>query len=204
MKKLTSAVLIILLVAGCVTSLNPPEFLMTSGRIHGLFAKAKERAVRANLPIIFMPHGREPHSAGGVTIDIDFQNISGKTMRSIVFSITPYDKNGNQVSCEVSKKCATELTATGYFRADNAFYSRSWENVWYSSTIKYLQVNAVAITYLDDSTQTIKNPDDLYKMAIHADTKSYIYWWSGYPIGSRETQDLKPASPAPLRSEPIQ
>jgi hypothetical protein len=204
MKKLTSAVLIILLVAGCVTSLNPPEFLMTSGRIHGLFAKAKERAMRANLPIIFMPHGREPHSAGGVTVDIDFQNVSGKTIRSVVFTLTPYDQNGNQVACEVSKKCETELNATGYFRSDGGFYSRNWENVWYSSTIKYLQVNAVAITYLDNSTQTIKNPDDLYKMAIHADTKSYIYWWSGYPIGSRETQDLKPASPAPLRSEPIQ
>jgi hypothetical protein len=151
-----------------------------------------------------MTHGREPHSAGGVTVDIDFQNVSGKTIRSVVFTLTPYDQNGNQVACEVSKKCETALNATGYFRPDGGFYSRNWENVWYSSTIKYLQVNAVAITYLDDSTQTIKNPDDLYKMAIHADTKSYIYWWSGYPIGSKPAQEIKPASPVPLRSEPIQ
>jgi hypothetical protein len=204
MKQLTSAVLMILLVAGCVTSLNPPEFLMTSGRIHGLFAKAKERAVRANLPIIFMPHGREPHSAGGVTVDIDFQNISNKTMRRVAFTITPYDEKGIQIAGENNKNSETELTAEGYFRSEGGYYSRNWENVWYSSTIKYLQVNAVTITYLDDSTLTISNPDDLYKMAIHADTKSYLYWWSGYPIGSKETQDLKPASPAPLRSEPIQ
>ena len=96
------------------------------------------------------------------------------------------------------------LTAEGYFRSDGGYYSRNWENVWYSATIKYLQVNTVTITYLDDTTQTIKNPDDLYKMAIHADTKSYIYWWSGYPIGSKPAQEIKPASPAPLRSEPIQ
>jgi hypothetical protein len=194
MKKLTGAVLMLLLIAGCATS----------APIHGAFAKAKERAMRYNLPIVFMPHGREPHSAGGVTIDIDFQNISGKTIRSIVFTVTPYDENGNQITGEVIPKSETELTAEGYFRSDGGYYSRNWENVWYSATIKYLQVNTVAITYLDDTTQTIKNPDDLYKMAIHADTKSFIYWWSGYPIGSRETQDLKPANPAPLRSEPIQ
>jgi hypothetical protein len=194
MKKLTGAVLIFLLVAGCATS----------AQIHGAFAKAKERAMRNNLPIVFMPHGREPHSAGGVTVDIDFQNISGKTMRGVVFTVTAYDENGNQIIGEVNKKSETELTAEGYFRADGGYYSRNWKNVWYATAIKYIQVNAVAITYLDDTTQTIENPDDLYKMAIHADTKSYIYWWSGYPIGSRETQNLKPASPAPLRSEPIQ
>ena len=194
MQKLTGAVLILLLIAGCATS----------AQIHGAFAKAKERAIRANLPIVFMPHGREPNSAGGVTVDIDFQNISGKTIRSIVFTITPYDENGNQITGEVNPKSETELTAEGYFRSDGGYYSRNWENVWYSATIKYLQVNTVAITYLDDTTQSIKNPDDLYKMSIHADTKSYIYWWSGYPIGSKPAQEIKPASPAPLRSEPIQ
>ena len=194
MKKLTGAVLMLLLVAGCAAS----------AQIHGAFAKAKERAVRYNLPIVFMPHGREPHSAGGVTIDIDFQNISGKTIRSIVFTVTPYDENGNQITSEVNKKSEAELTASGYFRSDGGYYSQNWENVWYSTTIKYVRVNAVAITYLDDTTQSIKNPDDLYKMTIHAGTWSFVNWWSGYPIGSKEDQEMKPASPAPLRSEPIQ
>ena len=194
MKKLTGAVLLLFLVTGCATS----------AQIHGAFAKAKERAMRHDLPIVFMPHGREPNSAGGVTIDIDFQNISGKTMRGVVFTVTAYDENGNKIIGEVNKKNETDLTAEGYFRSDGEHYSRNWENVWYSSTIKYIQVNAVAITYLDDSTRIINNPDDLYKMAIHADTKSFIYWWSGYPIGSKPVQTIEPASPAPLRSEPIQ
>ena len=66
-----------------------------------------------------------------------------------------------------------------------------------------IRVNAVAITFLDDTTQVIKNPDDLYKMAIHADTKNFIHWWSGYPIGSKETLEMKPSGSAPLRTEQI-
>ncbi len=193
MKTLTGAVLMLALIAGCATS----------AQIHGAFAKAKERAMRNNLPLVFMPHGRDPNSAGGVTVDIDFQNLSGKTIRRIVFTVIPYDKTGNQITSDVNNRSATELEAEGYFRSDSGYYSRNWDNVWYSTAIKYIAVTAVAITYLDDTTQVINNPDDLYKMAIHADTKSHIYWWSGYPIGSKPVSVPKPAVPAPLRSEPI-
>ena len=94
-----------------------------------------------------MAYGQEPNSAGGVTVNIDFQNAGTKTIKGIVFTLTPFDEQGRQVSCDVNRKCATDLTATGYFRADSGYYSKYWENVWYSRVIKYIRVNAVTITY---------------------------------------------------------
>lgn len=200
MRKLALAVLTILLIAGCATS----------ARIHEDFSEAREQAMRQNLPLVFMAYGREPNSAGGVTVDIDFENVSTKTIKSIVFTLTPYDQDGRQVSCEVNRKGATELTASGYFRADSGYYSKYWENVWYSRTIKYIRVSAVAITYLDGTTQVINKPEDLYAMAIRTETWSYMHFWSGYPVGSMPTvvspeQPAKPAPPLaqPVRTEPL-
>ena len=200
MRKSALAVLTILLVAGCAMS----------ARIHEDFSEAKERAARNNLPLVFMAYGQEPNSAGGVTVNMDFQNAGTKTIENIIFTLTPYDEQGRQVSCDVNRKCSTDLTAKGYFRADSGFYSKYWENVWYSRVIKYVRVNAVSITYLDGATQVINKPEDLYTMAIRTETWSYMHFWSGYPVGSMPAsvgpeQPVKPApQPAqPVRTEPL-
>ena len=195
MKKLAAAVFALIVVSGCATS----------ARIHEEFSEAKERAARNNLPLVFMAYGQEPNSAGGITVDIDFQNTGTKTIKSIVFTLTPFDAEGRQVSCEVNRKGATDLTATGYFRADSGYYSKYWENVWYSRVIKYIRVTAVAITYLDGTTQVLNKPEDLYAMAINAETWSFVHFWSGYPVGSVPVPagPVQPVKPVPLRTEPV-
>jgi len=193
MKKLAAAVLIMFAVSGCAMS----------ARIHRDFSEAKERAARNNLPLVFMAYGQEPNTAGGVTVDIDFENVSTKTIKSIVFTLTPYDQDGRQVSCEVSRKCGTDLTAIGYFRPEDGYYSRYWEKVWYSQVIQYIQVNAVTITYLDGATQIINKPEDLSKMAITAEAWSLTHFWGGHPIGSKPSSGAPPAKSIPMRTEPV-
>jgi hypothetical protein len=193
MKKLAAAVLIIVSVSGCAMS----------ARIHTDFSEAKERAMRHNLPLVFMAYGQEPNTAGGVTVEINFQNVSSKTIKGIVFSLTPYNAEEKQVSCEVSRKCATDLTAIGYFRAEDGYYSRNWGNVWYSQEIKYIQVNAVTITYLDGTTQVINKPEDLSVMAISEAAWSVTHFWGGHPIGSKSATGGPPAKSIPLRTEPV-
>jgi hypothetical protein len=195
MKKLAAAVLIILSISGCAMS----------ARIHRDFSEAKERAARQNLPLVFMAFGREPNTAGGVTVEINFQNVGTKTIKSAVFTLTPYDEQGRQVNCEVNRKSTTDLTAVGYFRADSGYYSKYWENVWYSRTIKYIRVTAVAITYLDGTAQVLNKPEDLYTMAISTKTWSYVHFWSGYPVGSMPVSagPVQPVKPVPLRGEPV-
>lgn len=195
MRKTALTVLTILLITGCAMS----------ARIHRDFSEAKERVVRRNLPLVFMAHGKEPNTAGGVTVNIDFENVSTKTIKSIVFTLTPFDQDGRQLSCEVNRKCATDLTAVGYFRPEDGYYTRYWDNVWYSRTMKYIRVNAVAITYLDGTTQVINKPEDLYTMAISTDTWSYVHFWSGYPVGSMpvSASPEQPVKPVPLRTEPV-
>ena len=193
MRKLAAAVLIILSVSGCAMS----------ARIHRDFSDAKERAARHNLPLVFMAYGQEPNSAGGITVNIDFQNAGPQTLKGVVFSLTPYDEQGRQVSCEVNRKCATDLTATGYFRADSGYYSKYWENVWYSRVIKYIRVNAVTVTSMDGTTRVITKPEDLYQMSISTKTWSYTHFWSGYPVGTKPEMDAEPVSPAPQRTKPV-
>jgi hypothetical protein len=193
MKKLAASVLIILSVSGCAMS----------ARIHGEFSEATERAARHNLPLVFMVFGQKPNSAGGVTVNIDFQNASTKTIKSIIFTLTPFDKKGRQVSCEVSRKCGTDLTAVGYFRSESGYSSRYWEHVWYSRVIKYIQVNAVTITFMDGATQIINKPEDLSKMAIATDAWSFTHFWGGHPIGSKPAIGGAPAKSIPLRTEPL-
>lgn len=193
MKKLAAAVLIILSVSGCTMS----------ARVHEDFSEARERAVRNNLPLVFMAYGQEPNSAGGVTVNIDFQNAGAKTIKSIVFSLTPYDEQGRQVSCEVNRKCATDLTAIGYFRAGSEYYTRYWENIWYSRVIKYIRVNAVTITFLDGATQIVNKPEDLYRMSISTKTWSYTHFWTGYPVGTKPEMEAEPVSRIPQRTEPV-
>ena len=193
MKKLAAAVLIILSVSGCAMS----------ARIHEDFSKAKERAARNNLPLVFMAYGQEPNSAGGITVNIDFQNADTRTIKGIVFSLTPYDEQGRQVSCEVNRKCATDLTASGYFRPDSGYYSRYWENVWYSRLIKYIRVNAVTVTYMDGPTRVITKPEDLYRMSVSTKIWSYTHFWSGYPVGTKPEMEAEPVSRIPQRTEPV-
>lgn len=193
MKKLAAAVLIILSVSGCAMS----------ARIHDDFSEARERAARNNLPLVFMAYGQEPNTAGGVTVEINFQNVSTKTIKNIVFTLTPFDADGRQVSCEVSRKCGTDLTAVGYFRYDSGYSSRYWENVWYSRVIQYIQVNAVTITFMDGATQIVNKPEDLSKMAIAVEAWSYTHFWSGQAIGSKPASGGPPANRIPLRTEPV-
>jgi hypothetical protein len=200
MKKLAAAVLLIVSVTGCA---------MSAG-IHRDFFEAKERAVRHKLPLVFMAYGQKPNTAGGVSVNIDFQNAGTQTLKGVAFSLVPYDEQGRQVSCEVNRTCATELKATGYFRPDGGYYSRSWENVWYSRTIKYIRVTAVSVTHMDGATQVINRPEDLFAMSIRTETWSFVHFWSGYPVGSMpETaspeQQVKPApqQAQPIRTEPL-
>jgi len=193
MKKLAAAVLIIIAVSGCAMS----------ARVHGDFLKAKERAARHNLPLVFMAYGQEPNSAGGVTVNIDFQNAGTQTIKSIVFSLTPYDDQGRQVSCEASRKCATDLTAIGYIRPDSGYYTRYWEHVWYSRVIKYIQVNAVTVTFMDGATQIVNKPEDLSNMAIAVDAWSITHFWSDHAIGSKPASGAPPAKSIPMRTGPV-
>ncbi|MCX5903075.1 MAG: hypothetical protein NTV89_06300, partial [Proteobacteria bacterium] len=153
--------------------------------------------------LVFMAYGQEPNSAGGITVNLDFQNVGTKTIKSIVFTLTPFDADGRQVSCDVSRKCSTDLTATGYLRADSGYYLKYWENVWYSRTIKYIQVNAVTITFMDGATQIVNKPADLSNMAIAVEAWSYTHFWSDHAIGSRPASGAPPANRIPLRTEPL-
>jgi hypothetical protein len=170
MKKIIAIIFVALYLLGCATTAKIPE----------LFSTAREQAIRYNLPIIMMLRGRTPNSAGGVAVELEFENISDKTINSIIFSITPYNEAGKPVACDVRLGTCSVLKATGPFRP-GTHYSRSWENVWYSRNISCLRVDSVTVRYLDDATQMINKTQELNTIVIPYLEKSFYLFNPDYP-----------------------
>jgi hypothetical protein len=183
MKKHIAIVFVALYVSGCATTAEIPE----------LFSGAKEQAHRYNLPIVMELRGLAINSAGGVGVEIQFENVSDKTIGSIIFSVTPYNEAGKSVACDVRHGTCSVLKATGPFRSDTQ-YSRTYQNVWYSSAISCLQVDSITVRYLDDTTQMINKSQELNKIVIpYLERKFYIFK-PDYPGVCESSLPSKPAT----------
>jgi hypothetical protein len=169
MKRTMWIAFIILFISGCETTAEIPA----------LFSAARHQANRNNLPIVLTLWGRSPNAAGGVGVELEFENVNDKTISSILFSITPYNDEGRPVACDVRHGTCSVLKATGPFRPSTQ-YTRFWENVWYSSAISCLQVDSITVRYLDDTTQMINKPEELNKIIVPYHNKMFLIFNSYY------------------------
>lgn len=95
-----------------------------------------------------------PNSVGGVDANIVFANLSGKTIKYIYFTLTPYNAVYDIVKSEIANKSKVELEMTGPISQTNILdYDKllhtTSENVWYNSNIKFALLNSVRIVYMD-------------------------------------------------------
>ncbi len=206
MKKAIWVVLILLLTEGCATTSKLLELFSQTSKLSELFSHARERVEKDSLPIVVMPHGRYPKSGEGFIVEIEFENTGTKTIKAVVFSLTPHNDLGKPVACAVKGVSCIELKAAGPFRAGTGYYSRFWANAWYSPEIYCLQLNAVTVVYLDETSQVIDKPELLNKIVIPATSKIFGLWapprivtelLSGSYIGTCES--IVPSPPARTR-----
>ena len=177
MKKAIWVVLILLLTEGCATTSKLSELFSQTSKLPELFSHARKQAVRDNLPIVVMPHGRYPKSGEGFIVEIEFENTSSKTIKAVTFSLTPYNDLGKPVACPVKGVSCIELKAAGPFRAESGYYSRFWGNAWYSPDISCLQLNSVTVIYMDETSQVIDKPELLNNIVIPSSDK-YLGLWA--------------------------
>lgn len=103
-----------------------------------------------------------PNSAGGVSIQITFQNDTQKTIKYVYFDVVPYNAVKDVQSCTISGKIKAELSFTGPVEPGAVCRDVYWENVWYNYTITTLDLVKVEVLYMDGSSEKLTGADIKY------------------------------------------
>jgi hypothetical protein len=122
-------------------------------------------------------------SAGGVSIDIGWENTSDKTVRYANFTVTAYNAVGDPVRCEIRQKYDFVLQHTGPYQPgeksysinDRGLYDSSdyvWDNVLYNDNAKTIVISKIKLEYTD-GTVIILNEKDV-EMAFGEMTVSSV------------------------------
>lgn len=131
-----------------------------------------------NAPISISSYNTTVNSAGGVDVEIEFENISDKVCKYIEFDITPYNKVDDIVYDDFGNSRKT-IKHTGFVQPKEKMEVSTPKPIWYSYDISYIKMNAVKITYSDNSVETIGNvqnilnaKDNCVKTVVLADEKN--------------------------------
>lgn len=93
-----------------------------------------------------------PNSAGGVDLNIVWQNRSAKTVKYAYFTLVPYNAVGDAVACSIRDYSEYTAEVTGPIRPGQTYGGgMPWENAWYNNTIKRARVEQIRIVYTDST-----------------------------------------------------
>lgn len=128
---------------------------------------------------IYKSYVADVDSAGGVDIQIAWENTSDKNIDYITFTVEVYNGVNDIISCEIKDTSTFKLKETGPIypgggtlkskgvefeiggkpvEVDN-FYGSTWENVLYNNTAKKVLIKNILIEYSDDSTARLSGDD---------------------------------------------
>jgi hypothetical protein len=100
-----------------------------------------------------------PNSAGGVSVQLDFVNLSGKTIKYADFYFIPYNAVGDAVSCRTRRQSERGVQCTGPL--ENGLWKRGmvFSNAWYNNSIKTVKITKIDIQYIDGSKTEISESE---------------------------------------------
>jgi hypothetical protein len=107
-----------------------------------------------------------PNSADGVDLNINWENLSKKTIKYITFGVDPYNAVDDAVACDITGHIRVYCKSTGP-HAPGSEETATWENTWYNNTIVRAQIEEVTIIWMDGTTK------DFSKKEIRALRKQY-------------------------------
>lgn len=109
----------------------------------------------------------EINSAGGVDMEIGWENTSSKTIKYIHFYVEPYNAVGDVVCCEIRDTSKFRAYSTGPYEPGYNCYDvfeyslgtlisgMHWSCCWYNNTVKYINLYQIKIEYMDGTSVTI-------------------------------------------------
>jgi len=123
------------------------------------------RAKNAGSPIlIYNYETRSPNSAGGVSCNIRFVNISHKRIKYIYFTVVPYNSVDDKAYSSIGNTSEITLDHTGYIDKNNIddfsklqLIFAGWSNVWYNSNIRYMKITKIEVVFDDNNKITMNN-----------------------------------------------
>ena len=108
--------------------------------------------------------GMEKHMVAGpssdknsVAVMLDFKNDSWKTIRTIVFSVLPFDAINRVVLDKARRQEERQLRLMGAILPNEVKRHVYWENVWYSREIVEIKLMRIDIVYTDGSTESLNS-----------------------------------------------
>jgi hypothetical protein len=118
---------------------------------------------KQNLPIA-IPNlwVHSPNSAGGVSVSLEFKNISDKTIKYITFNFQAFNRVNDPVNCTIRNSSNRLAEVTGPILPMKGQHV-AWSNLWYNSTIDNAKIKSVQIEYMDGS-EKFYNESDVNKM----------------------------------------
>ncbi|MCB2297077.1 hypothetical protein [Clostridium tagluense] len=127
-----------------------------------LEAKKKIDDARGMLKVISL-YPSSPNSAGGVDLNIVWENSSSKIIKYITFEVVPYNAVSDAQSCSISGNSNFRGKVTGPINAGETYGDNSsWECAWYNNTITSVKLVGVDITYMDGSTASLDSTQVQY------------------------------------------
>lgn len=102
-----------------------------------------------------------PNSAGGVSVYFYYKNLSDKVVKYLTWSGHPINAVGDVVSCTIRDNSTFNGQDTGPVKK-GATGGGYWDCAWYNWQAKKLIITGIEIEYMDGSTLSISDEDELY------------------------------------------
>ena len=137
------------------------------------------------------------NSADGVEMSISWTNTSDKTIKYIHFYVEPYNAVNDKMSCDIRDHSLFDAYVTGpcesgykgyrylHFYEDGVpqYKGTLWENCWYNSSIRTIDLVGIKIIYMDDteieldrdSAQLAFTPYEVDQKVAHAYSSVWHY-----------------------------
>lgn len=106
----------------------------------------------------------------GNNVHIEWFNAGEKEIKYLTFTLIPYNRVNDIVSCTVRGGTEHNVRLTGPISPKYKDYS-TWEDVWYNKTIHHLVITQIHIMYMDNTEEIIDGKD----IVSMKDKKSVYY-----------------------------
>lgn len=108
------------------------------------------------LPIFINSFNTENDVLDAVNAYITFENTSNKTIKYVDFELIPYNRVDDITYSTLDGDSTKTVQVVDYIKP-NSRYKAKWNAVWYNSSIAYMKINSIRITYTDNSVEKITN-----------------------------------------------
>lgn len=106
-----------------------------------------------------------PNSVGGVDLYINATNVSGRTIKYLVYNARAYNAVGDPVVGEISRSSITKVRETGPIPPNGRSSPYGvWSNSWYNHSIRCARITRVEVIFMDGGRMAFSSEGQIKKL----------------------------------------